>query len=95
MPESFYEYKIQELLMAAVFGMKPASKWVGNYEVLGGIIVVKQNGKLACYHIRDRDQFKKYLYLNTRFDTPCLTKHDFGRLYSKDGSRFIKLKSSD
>ena len=71
--------------------MQPSKKWLGNYEVLGGFIVVKQNGELACYHIYDRDKFKKYLYLNTRFETPMRSRHKFGKIYQDGDSKFIKL----
>lgn len=91
LPKHFYEYKVQELLMAVAFGMKPSKEWIGDYEAHGGYIIVKQDGALACYHIYDRDQFKEFLYENTKLDTPDLPKHGFGTVYSKDGTKFIKL----
>ncbi len=87
----FYEHKIQELLRAIAFGMQPAKLWTGNYEAHGGYIIVKENGELACYHTYDRDSFGKFLYLNTRFETPSLSRHKFGKIEHKNGIKFIKL----
>jgi type II restriction enzyme len=88
---NFYEHKIQELLRAIAFGMQPAKLWAGNYEAHGGYIIVKENGELACYHTYDRDSFGKFLYLNTKFETPSLTRHKFGKIEHKNGDKFIKL----
>lgn len=87
----FYEHKIQELLRAIAFGMQPAKLWTGDYEAHGGYIIVKENGELACYHTYDRDRFGKFLYLNTRFETPSLSRHRFGKIEHRNGSKFIKL----
>lgn len=87
----FYEHKIQELLRAIAFGMQPTKIWSGNYEAHGGYIIVKKNGELACYHTYNRDRFGKFLYLNTRLETPSLTRHKFGKIDYKNGNKFIKL----
>jgi hypothetical protein len=87
----FYEYKIQQLLRAVAFGMQPTKLWSGNYEAHGGYIIVKENGELACYHTYDRDSFGKFLFFNTRLETPSLTRHKFGEVYEDSGARFIKL----
>lgn len=87
----FYEYKIQELLRAVAFGMQPTKLWTGDYEAHGGYIIVKENGELACYHTYDRDSFGKFLYLNTKLETPSRTRHGFGSMYEVDDSKFVKL----
>lgn len=87
----FYEYKIQQLLRAVAFGMQPTKLWKGQYEAHGGYIIVKESGELACYHTYDRDSFGKFLYLNTRLETPSLSRHKFGTIYEADDSKFIKL----
>lgn len=87
----FYEYKLQELLLASAFGMQPSKPWNGSYETHGGYIIVKENGELACYHVYDRDRFRKFLYYNTKFETPSRTKHHFGKVYEKNGRKFILL----
>jgi type II restriction enzyme len=87
----FYEHKIEELLLAVAFGMQPSTPWTGAYEAHGGYIIVKENGELACYHVYDRDRFKKFLYCNTKFDTPSRSRHKFGKIYEKNGKKFILL----
>lgn len=89
--QHFYEYKIQELLLSVAFGMQPSKQWTGSYETHGGYIIVKKNGELACYHIYDRDKFKKFLLANTKFETPSPSKHKFGNVYEKDGEKYILL----
>lgn len=89
--EHFYEYKIQELLLAVAFGMQPSKPWTGSYETHGGYIIVKENGELACYHVYDRDKFKKFLYYNTKLETPSSSRHGFGQIYERDGRKFILL----
>ena len=51
-------------------GMMPASQWKGKYEATGGYIIVKEDGDILCYHIYNRNEFREYLYNNTKFDTP-------------------------
>lgn len=89
--EHFYQYKTQELLIAIAFGMQPATPWNGSYETHGGYIIVKENGELACYHVYDRDRFKKFLHSNTKLETPSRSRHKFGHIYERDGRRFILL----
>jgi len=87
----FYEYKVQEFLLAVAFGMQPSKTWDGAYETHGGYIIVKENGELACYHVYDRDKFKKFLFMNTKFETPSTTRHKFGKIYERNRKRYIKL----
>jgi hypothetical protein len=72
----FYEYKIQELLLAVAFGMQPSKSWTGSYDTHGGYIILKRNGELACYQVYDRDKFKKFLYCNTKLETPRASRHE-------------------
>ncbi len=87
----FYEHNVQEFLLAVAFGMQPSKVWNGNYETHGGYIVVKENGELACYHVYDREKFKKFLFMNTKFETPSTTRHKFGQIYEREGKKYIKL----
>jgi type II restriction enzyme len=89
--QHFYEYKVQEVLLAVAFGMQPSKPWNGSYETHGGYIVVKENGDLACYHVYDRDKFRKFLFMNTKFETPSTTRHKFGQIYEREGKKYIKL----
>ncbi len=87
----FYEYKMQEFLLSVAFGMQPSKPWSGSYETHGGYIIVKENGELACYHVYDRDKFREFLFLNTKLETPSTTRHKFGKIYERDGRKFIQL----
>lgn len=87
----FYAYKIKELMTNIALGMMPASTWNGNYEATGGYIIVKEDGNVLCYHIYNRNEFREYLYNNTRFDTPSKSKHHFGVIEEADGKQILKL----
>lgn len=89
--ENFYKYKLKGLLCAIALGMKPHTPWDGLDEATGGYIVVKSNGEVLAYHIYNRDSFKGYILNNTHFDSPGTNRHDFARLYEKDGNIYIKL----
>jgi hypothetical protein len=88
---TFYEYKIKRFLTDVALGMTPSKVWNGVYDATGGYLVVKENGEVLCYHIYNRNQFEDYLFKNTRLETASSTRHNFGRLYEKDGKYFFKL----
>ena len=87
----FYAYKVKELMTNIALGMMPASRWNGKYEATGGYIIVKEDGDVLCYHIYNRNEFREYLFNNTKFDTPSKSKHHFGMIYDVDGEQFLKL----
>lgn len=87
----FYPYKIKELMTDIALGMMPATHWKGNYEATGGYIIVKEDGDILCYHIYNRNEFREYLYNNTRFETPSKSKHHFGSVEDVDGKQVLKL----
>lgn len=82
-----YEFKVKNLLWSIALGMVPGTDWDGSATVHGGYIIVKEDGELACYHVYNFDEFKDYLYSNTKFDTPSTTRHGFGHIYDEDGRR--------
>lgn len=84
-------HKVKELLTNIALGMIPNTKWTGDYEATGGYIIVKEDGDVVCYHIYNHNAFKKYLFTNTRFDTPSKSKHGFGSIYEENGQQFLKL----
>ena len=93
-PDSgYYEYKIKNLLMSSALGMMPGSPWDGLLEAHGGFIIVRNDGEIVCYHIYNLDQFREYLFKNTRLETGSSTRHDFGSLYrnAETGKYHIKL----
>ena len=88
---SSYEFKVKMFLDAIALGMVPKSEWSGFSEAHGGYIVVKRDGEVICYHLYNRDEFKSYLFENTKFDSASTTRHKYGFLYEKDGELFFNL----
>ena len=88
----FYAYKIKEFMTDTALGMMPGLPWNGNYEATGGYIIVKEDGDVLCYHIYNRNEFREYLYNNTKFETPSKERHHFGVIEETGGKQFLKLK---
>lgn len=88
---SDYEYKIKNFLDAVALGMVPSKEWDGFTRAHGGYIVVKEDGEVVCYHLYNRDEFRSYLYENTKFESASTTRHNYGILYKKDGELFFDL----
>ncbi|MEY4904715.1 MAG: Type restriction endonuclease HpaII [Bacteroidota bacterium] len=87
----FYEYKIKNFLTDSALGMTPASIWTGKYDATGGIIIVKEDGELVCYHIYNRNEFQEYLLNNTRLEQASTGRYAFGDLYEQDNQIFFNL----
>ncbi len=89
--KSFLESKIKNLLFDILLGFFAGSKWDGNYES-NGTIVMKNTGDCLAFHIIDMTSLKDYLYNHIKLDTPSTTRHRFGKLYlEKNGSLYFKL----
>jgi len=86
-----YEYKIKNFLDAVALGMVPSKPWDGFSKAHGGYIVVKENGEVVCYHLYNRDEFRSYLYENTKFDAPSTSRYGYGELYKENGKYYFKL----
>jgi len=86
-----YEYKIKNFLDAVALGMVPSKLWDGFLKAQGGYIVVKENGDVVCYHLYNRDEFRSYLYNNTKFDAASTTRYEYGKLYEKEGKLLFDL----
>lgn len=89
--ETFYTYKIKELLTNIALGLVPSRKWSGTYDATGGYIIVKEGGDVLCYHIYNRNEFREYLFRNTKLDTPSKTRHGFGIVVDTAEGQVIKL----
>ena len=87
----FYEYKIKSFLTDSALGMTPAAIWRGNYDATGGIIIVKEDGDIVCYHIYNRNEFQNYLVKNTKLEQASMNRYKFGEVYKKNNSYFFKL----
>lgn len=87
----FYEYKIRNLLTDIALGMTPSHVWKGEYDATGGIIFVKDDGNLLCYHIYNRNEFQDYLIKNTKFEQASTSRYNFGKIYKENNNYYIKL----
>lgn len=87
----FYEYKLVNFLVEAALGMTSKSDWLGKYDVLDGIIIVKPNAQIQRYHQIDFNKFRQYLKNFSTLDNPSGSKMGYGEVYRKDGKSFIKL----
>lgn len=86
-----YEYKFKKFLCSCALGMKPAKTWDGLDEANGGYIIVKADGEILAYHIYNRNFFEKYLLDNTILERASTGRHEYMKLYEKNGEMFIKL----
>ncbi|HET8887112.1 MAG TPA: HpaII family restriction endonuclease [Salinimicrobium sp.] len=87
----FYEYRLVNFLVEAALGMTSKSVWSGKYDIVGGIIIVKPNSEILCYHMIDFNKFKQYLKNSSRLDNPSGTKMGYGFVYREGTDSFIKL----
>jgi len=87
----FYRQKIKNFLTDSALGMTPESAWEGRYSATGGIIIVKRDGELVCYHIYNRNEFQDYLLENTRLEQASTSRYNFGEVYLENGKKYIKL----
>lgn len=89
--KSDYEFKIKALLHNVALGMVPNTPWDGLLRAHGGYIIVREDGEIVCYHVYNADEFRTYLFKNTKFETPSTDRHKFGVLYLENGKMFFKL----
>lgn len=87
----FYEYRLVNFLVEAALGMTSKSVWSGKYDIVGGIIIVKPNAEILCYHLIDFNKFKQYLKNSSRLDNPSGSKMGYGLAYMEEENSFIKL----
>lgn len=88
---NFYEYRIINFLVEAALGMTSAAVWNGIHDATGGIIIVKDDSEVVCYHLIEFNKFKSYLKRSARLDNPSGGRMDYGTIYEEDGKSFIKL----
>lgn len=87
----FYEYRIINFLIEVALGMTSKKPWSGIHEVVGGLIIVKQDSEVVCYHVIDFNKFKTYLKNSTRLDNPSGSRMGYGHVYKENETSFIKL----
>lgn len=91
MGEKEISFKVKAFLRAIALGMVPNTEWDTYLSTYGGYIVVRDDGLLLCYHLYNDDDFKDYLFNNTKFDTPSSTRHQFGTIYFDGAQLMINL----
>lgn len=89
--KTLLRHLIKDLLTMSALGMKPASKWSGIEEATGGYIIVKDDGDIVCYHIYDRNNFRDYLFKNTKFDKPSVTRYHSTIIYVENGEPYMNI----
>ena len=57
----------------------------------GGIIIVKDDGDVVCYHIYNRNEFQEYLFNNTRLEQASISRYKFGNFYKENNKILFKL----
>lgn len=88
----FYAYKIKHLLTSAALGMMPATAWNGKFDANGGYLVVKNDGKILCYHFYDRNRFEDYLFSNAYLERSSTSRHEYASIVKEDnGTLSFKL----
>lgn len=87
----FYEYKVKNFLTDSALGMTPSTMWTGIYDATGGMIIVKSDGELVCYHIYNRNEFQNYLINNTRLEQASTSRYNFGDLFEENDRVYLKL----
>lgn len=87
----FYEYRLLKFLNKFIFNNTSKSVWSGKYDIVGGIIIIKPNAEMLCYHLIDFNKFKQYLKNSSRLDNPSGSKMGYGTVYKNEKGSFIKL----
>lgn len=87
----FYEYRLVNFLVECALGMTSKSVWSGKYDIVGGIIIVKPDAEILCYHLIDFNKFKQYLRNSARLDNPSGSKMGYGTVFFEGDNSFIKL----
>lgn len=88
--ELMLKSKIKKLLVGIMLGFFAGTKWDGEYES-NGTIVVKNNGDLVGFHIIEMENMENYLYENIKLDTPSTSRHKYGSIIQSNNELFFKL----
>lgn len=87
----FYEYKVKNFLMEKALGLQPATVWKGVWEVTGGILFVRRDGEVVCFHIFNRNAFREFLYNHMKFETPAPSRTELGIVRIEDQKYVMNL----
>lgn len=90
--EDFALKKLSDFLGGISFGFFPKEKWNGINEVNGGLMIVKNDGKVVVLDlIYFKQEVLKYLMEETKLDSPSSTRYKMLQLYENDGKVFFTL----
>ena len=87
----YYEKKIKDMLVAMTLSMTAIETWGGEEGTNGGMIIVKENGDVVCYHIFDRNDFRDFLFKNTKFERPDNSRYFSMGIVDYGGKHLIPL----
>lgn len=87
----FYGHKVRQLLLAAVWGMRPAKQYTGRASAVGGYIMVDGKGQMVLYTRADEQTFSDYLFTHTRLEKALPTDAKYGLLERENGAYYLKL----
>lgn len=93
----FYSYKLKHFLTSAALGMTPSKTWDGEFDAIGGFLVITKDNEILCYHLYNFNSFEDFLFQNAYLELinnqgeNCLYRGDDGNVYFKLNFQ-IKLK---
>lgn len=104
--QKMYEYKLKKFLMDSAMGMTTKTPWHGEYDSFGGVVIVKKDGDIVCFHVYDLNLFRNYLLKNTFLEQAGTgedsknpgnaspksgKKYHYGWLYEENDKCYFKL----
>lgn len=87
----YYEYKIKQLLLACMAGMRPAKIYRGNENLPPLLMIVNPNGHLVAFPATDRMRLADFLYHTTRLERGSMEKDKYGMLERENNVYYFKL----
>lgn len=82
--------QVKNFLYYVTTGMFPTVEWDGAQQVVG-CLIFKPDQALFALHRSDLDNFKNYLYNNSKLDTASTSRHDFGKIEILNDKAQVKL----
>ena len=88
--QKMYEYKIKKFLMDSAMGMTTKTPWHGEYDSFDGVVIVKNDGDIVCFHVYDLNLFRNYLLKNTFLEQPGTGEDELnpGNADTESGKKF-------
>lgn len=87
----FYEYKVKELLLALMNGMRPAKLYNGTDSAIDGMLFITSDGEILCYQRAFHQTLADFLFYNTRLVKGSTEKDKYGYLERENGTYYFKL----